>query len=196
MWIYSENWVIERFKILIGLGLFQTIVTVTSTVFNNTNSSIYLVTALRASSHPSHLWRVDPMIGMIAALNLLFPWSSQASRYVRTAFLVIRGKGGFSFLLLLACFRHLLISSSCPRFLSSPTLLCHPLVTSQIQHSTHTRISNFRRPEGVLLTKGLLLFLRVSATTDCTAMKSCVKSTQMMTNIAAPSSMSRPMMFM
>jgi hypothetical protein len=41
--------------ILIGLGLFQTIVTVTSTVFNNTNSSIYLVTALRASSHPSHL---------------------------------------------------------------------------------------------------------------------------------------------
>jgi hypothetical protein len=41
-----------------------------------------------------------------------------------------------------------------------------------------------------------LLFLRVPATTDCTAMKSGVKSTQMMTNIAAPSSMSRPMMFM
>ena len=132
------------------------------------------------------------MIGMIAALNLLFPWSSQASRYVRTVFLVIRGKGGFSFLLLLACFRHRLISSSRPRFLSSPTLLWHTLVTSQIQYSTHTRISNFRRPEGVLLTKGLLLFLRVPATTDCTAMKSRVK----MTNIAAPSSMSRPMMFM
>ena len=29
-----------------------------------------------------------------------------------------------------------------------------------------------RRPEGVLVTKALLLFLRVSATTDCTAMKS------------------------
>ena len=52
------------------------------------------------------------------------------------------------------------------------------------------------RPALFLLTKALLLFLRASATTDCTAMKSCVKSTQMMTNIAAPSSMSRPMMFM
>ena len=53
----NERRVIERF---IGLGLFQTIVTVTSTVFNNTKSSIYLVTALRASSHYRHtqlLWR-------------------------------------------------------------------------------------------------------------------------------------------
>ena len=103
------------------------------------------------------------MIGMIAALNLLFPSSSQASRYVRIAFLVIRGKGGLSFLLLLACFRHLLISSSRPRFLSSPTLLWHTSVTSQIQHSTRTQIWNFRRPEEVPVTKALLLFLRVSA---------------------------------
>jgi len=47
-------------KILIGLGLFQTIVTVTSTVFNGTDSAIYLVAALRASSHYRHtqlLWR-------------------------------------------------------------------------------------------------------------------------------------------
>ena len=48
-------------------------------------------------------------------------------------------KGGFAFFLLLACFRHLLISTSRPRFLSSPTsLACHTLVTSQIQHSTNT----------------------------------------------------------
>ena len=57
-------------------------------------------------------------------------------------------KGGFAFFLLLACIRHLLISTSRPRFLSSPTsLACHTLVTSQIQHSTNTRISNFRQCE-------------------------------------------------